>query len=291
VHTYKVRWNEGQVNLSSVAGRLLIPFTLPVYAQRYHGAPTASADLICRRGRWWLHVVVALPAVPVPETGAAIGVDLGICRPAVTSDNRFLGQRHWREVDRRAFRLRRALQSNGSESAKRHLRRLAGRTLRFRRDCDHVLSKRVLTGVAPGTTVVVENLTNLRARVKARRGDARRRLHSWSFAQLRGFLTYKAEDQGCRVVGVDPRHTSQRCNRCGDISRGNRPQPALFACRACSHRANADANAARNIRDRYLVGWGKLPDRRAAVKRPIVGGVGASQQLSPTSRRSLGDGS
>ena len=49
-----------------------------------------------------------------------------------------------------------------------------------------------ITAVAPGTTIVIENLTNIRKRVKAQRGEAKRRLHVWSFAQLKGFIEYKA---------------------------------------------------------------------------------------------------
>jgi putative transposase len=183
-----------------------------------------------------------------------------VTRPAVTSDGRLHGKKRWREVSKRRFRLKRKLQSNGSKSAKKHLRRLAGREQRFRRDCDHVLSKSILTGIAAGTTVVVENLTNIRARVKATRGEAKRRLHSWSFAQLRSFLDYKAEAIGARVVGVDPRHTSQRCAACGHVCRGNRPSQSRFVCRSCGHRANADRNAALNIRDKHLVGWSSPSD-------------------------------
>jgi IS605 OrfB family transposase len=259
LHTYRLDWEARAVRLSTTRGRIRLPFYLPPYALYALGAATATADLVCKKGRFYLHVVITLPDVPAHDTGAALGVDLGVTRPAVTSKGKFLGKKQWREVVKRRLRLRRALQANGSKSAKRHLRCLAGREKRFRRDCDHVLSKQIVSSVDPGTVIVVENLTNIRRRVKARRGEAKRRLHSWSFAQLKGFLEYKAEAKGCRVVGVDPRHTSQRCNACGHIARGNRPEPAAFRCRECSHRANADLNAARNIRDRYLVGWASGP--------------------------------
>ncbi|MGH9208425.1 MAG: RNA-guided endonuclease InsQ/TnpB family protein, partial [Acidimicrobiales bacterium] len=245
--------------LSTTGGRMSIPFRLPAYAAYALAMPTATADLIVRRGKFHLHVVVTLPDPPFEETGAAMGVDLGVTRPAVTSAGTFLGKKHWREVVKRRLRLKRKLHANGSKSAKRHLRSLAGRDQRFRRDCDHVLSRRIVDSVKPGAVIVVENLTNIRRRMKARRGEAKRRLHSWSFAQLKGFIEYKAQAEGCQVVGVDPRHTSQRCNACGHIARGNRVSPASFCCRECSHRGNADLNAARNIRDRHLVGWASGP--------------------------------
>ncbi len=254
-NSFSVDWQKGLANLATTAGRQKIAFTVPAYALPLMGNRAATADLVYRQGRFTLHVVLKLDDIEFVDNGQALGVDLGVCRPAVTSDNRFHGKKCWREVSKRRFRLKRKLQSNGSKSAKKHLRRLAGREQRFRRDCDHVLSKSILYGITAGTTVVVENLTNIRQRVKATRRDAKRRLHSWSFLQLKTFLEYKAETVGCHVVGVDPRHTSQRCAACGYIYRGNRPSQSRFVCRSCNHRANADRNAALNIRDKHLVGW------------------------------------
>jgi len=259
LHTFKVYWESGVISMSTSHGRMKIPFKLPEYAKYAAGASTATADLISRKGKFFLHIVVKLPDVEFVSSGQAIGVDLGVTRPAVSSDNRFHGDRHQKEVVKRILRIRRALQTKGTKSAKRHLRSLAGREQRFRRDCDHVLSSSILKGIEPGTTIVVENLTNIRSRVKARRGEAKRRLHSWSFAQLKSFLEYKAEALGCQVVAVDPRHTSQRCNQCGFTYRGNRRSQSDFLCRKCGFHLNADLQASRNIRDKYLVGWSISP--------------------------------
>ena len=259
VHSFSVDWQTGYANLATVAGRQKVAFTVPAYALAMVGSRVATADLVYCKARFALHVVVRLDDAAFQDNGTALGVDLGVCRPAVTSDNRFHGKKRWRQVEHRRHHRRRKLQAKGTKAAKRRLRLLAGRSQRFRRDCDHVLSRSILAKVLPGTTLVIENLTNIRTRVKASRGEAKRRLHSWSFAQLASFLAYKAEAKGCRVAGVDPRHTSQRCHRCGSISRNNRRSQSLFLCRSCGHRDNADLNASKNIRDRYLVGWGKAP--------------------------------
>ena len=42
-------------------------------------------------------------------------------------------------------------------------------------------------------------------------------------------------------------YTSQRCNKCGHIEKGNRKEQDKFECLACGHRDNADINAALNI--------------------------------------------
>jgi len=109
LHTYRVNWDARVVNLSTTAGRVSVPFHVPVSAEKWAGHPTATADLIAKRGQWSLHVVVTVPAPAVQPTDAVIGVDVGVTRAAVTSDNRFHGERRWRELEARDFRLRRKL--------------------------------------------------------------------------------------------------------------------------------------------------------------------------------------
>src|SRR5262249_49623122 len=154
---------DGRASLASVSGRQVSPFATNPHATGLLAVAigTDSADLILKDGKLWLHVVLTLPDVPFSDSGIAVGVDLGLKHPAVTSEACFLGPKRWREIDRRSFRLRRSLQAKGTRSAKRHLRRLRRKVNRFRRDCDHVLAKRIVQSASPGTTIVVENLTDI----------------------------------------------------------------------------------------------------------------------------------
>jgi putative transposase len=263
LHTYKLNWDTYQVNLASTQGRLFVPFTVPAYSAKYQGYPVATADLCYRNGKFWLHVVVSVPQPHITTTDEVIGVDLGLNHPAVASNRQFLGSPLWKEVDRRYFRLKRKLQSKGTKSAKRHLKKLAGKTLRFHRDCDHVLSKRIVQQATPGSTIVLENLSNIRETSKMGRGKQhknvknKRRLHSWTFAQLYAFIAYKGQERSIRVERIDPRHTSQTCSRCGYQHRSNRRSQSLFLCRKCGYCLNADLNASLNIRSKYLASYGK----------------------------------
>ena len=52
-------------------------------------------------------------------------------------------------------------------------------------------------------------------------------------------------------VSITPAsYTSQSCNICGYIDKGNRPNQHTFRCKNCGHTDNADFNASKNIRDR-----------------------------------------
>jgi putative transposase len=259
VHTYTLDWAQQTVRLSTSAGKMTIGFRIPHFSEKYVGHPIATADLCFRQGRWWLHVVVDVPEPALQKNETIVGVDLGLNRPAVTSQRHFLGDKHWKERDRRFFRLKRNLQSNGSKSAKRHLKKMGQQQARFHRDCDHVLSKRIVHSVPAGATIVFENLTNIRETSTIGRGKGgrnvwtRRKLHSWTFAQLFAFVDYKAQELGVHVERVDPRHTSQTCSRCGYQARTNRRSLSLFHCRSCGYELNADLNAAYTIRDKFCL--------------------------------------
>jgi len=282
LHTYTLNWEQYTVRLSTVAGKQRVPFTVPSYSAKYSGGTVCTADLCYRKGKWWLHVVVQVPEPAIPPTGTVIGVDLGLNRPAVTSTRQFLGNRHWKEIDRRSFRLKRKLQSNGSKSANRHLKKLSRQQARFHRDCDHVLSKRIVQHATPGSTIVLENLKHIRETSKMGRGKKnknvhnKRKLHSWTFAQLYDFIAYKGQEHGMAVVKIDPRHTSQTCSRCGYQHRANRRSQSLFLCRKCGYCLNADLNASINIREKHLASL-------ASVGTSFAGGLPSCSLSSQTS--------
>ncbi|MCA0354514.1 MAG: transposase [Chloroflexi bacterium] len=271
VHTFRINWESQTVRLSLVAGRQTIRFRVPAYATKYVGYSVDTADLLERDGRWFLHVVVTVPAPTIAPSETVVGVDLGLSHPAVTSTRHFLGKKRWKAREGRLFKLKRALQKRNTKSAKRHLKTLRRKQARFRRDCDHVVSKQIVQSVEAGSTIVVENLTNIRKRMKGKRHTAiKRRLHSWSFAQLLAFIVYKAQERGGTVVAVDPRHTSQTCSCCGHQARNNRRSRAAFRCQMCSYELHADLNAAYNIVAKYHAQGGISRLSGLPVNQPIV---------------------
>src|SRR5690606_35674498 len=144
-------------------------------------------------------------------------------------------------------------QSKGTKSAKRKLRRVSGREARFRTDTNHRISK-YLVEKAKGTgcAIALEDLSGINQRTVVRKPQRAERL-SWAFYQLRSFITYKAALAGVPVILVDPRHTSQRCNKCGHTEKANRKNQAEFECKSCGHTDHADCNGAKNIRDKGLL--------------------------------------
>src|SRR5207244_7593010 len=128
------------------------------------------------------------------------------------------------------FRLRRKLQAKGTKSAKRHLKKVSGRLKRFQADCNHKVAKQIVSSCQPGDTLVLENLTDIRERTKGRRKQ-RRAMSNWSFAELQGFIAYKAAYKGISVEFVDARYSSQACSRCGYIDKRNSVYQSEFSCK------------------------------------------------------------
>jgi putative transposase len=277
--SYWVKWETMTASVATVAGRVQVGFTVPEYAHDSIGGKVCSADLCYRKGKFTLHIVVSIPEPNVEPSKEVIGVDLGLNRPAVLSNRHFLGERRWKEQERRIFRIRRKLQTKGTKSAKRHLKKLSGKRFRQRKDHDHILSKRIVQNTPQGSTIVFENLKNIRETSKIGRGkqnknvDNKRRMHSWSFAQLYSFTEYKAAARGIVVTKIDPRHTSQTCSRCGYQHRHNRRSQSLFKCRQCGYTCNADLNASKNIRDKHFAYLASIDTSLLAgcsVNQPIV---------------------
>lgn len=69
---------------------------------------------------------VDLPTVPMKTIESFVGVDRGITRVAVLSNNLFVESKHINAVKWHYQQLRRSLQSKGTRRAKRKLKALSG---------------------------------------------------------------------------------------------------------------------------------------------------------------------
>jgi IS605 OrfB family transposase len=249
------------VSLLTLSGRVLIPFLIGSYQAARMGAIKGQADLIYRKGTFYLAVTLDVPTPPLDELTDTLGVDLGIVNLATDSEGETFSGEAVERNRKRHHALRQRLQKRGSRSAKRHLKKLSGKEARFKRDTNHVISKRIVQKAkAHGQGIAIEELRHIRQRTDSTvRRSQRSRHSSWSFGQLRSFLSYKAALAGVPLHLVDPRNTSRTCSECGYSAKENRKSQASFVCQQCGYTDNADRNAAKNI-------------SRAQVMEPTVAG-------------------
>ena len=214
-----------------------------------------ESDLVLRGGNWYLYATCEIPEPELLGPDGFLGVDLGIVNIATTSDGHRHAGKRLNRIRHRNRRLRSRLQKKDTKSAKRLLRKLSGREARFAADPNHRIAKQLVTEAQRTCRgIALEDLGGIRDRVRLRKPQ-RVTLHSWSFAQLGAFVSYKAALAGVPVVFVDPRYTSQGCSECGHVSRSNRPDQATFHCTSCGFAEHADVNAGRNIAQRGAAAW------------------------------------
>ena len=265
------------VSFTTQQGRLKFPLLWHKQALRYREWECQSGEFaLNRKGRWVLRLHFEAYPTAARPTGRVVGVDRGIKRPLVSSDNRFLGQKSWKEKERRLLALRSRLQQKGTKSAQRKLKKLSGRLRRFKVDCDRVIAKQLLTPFQPGDRVVLEELTRIKERV-GQKGQSRKKQRShlgrWSYRRVASAIEYTAATRGILIAYVDPRYTSQTCSGCGMVKKSNRKNQSLYVCHPCDLQLNADLNAARNIRIVWLKANGFESGR--PVNPPIVASVEA----------------
>ena len=265
--SYNIWFDRNELSLLTVGGRIKIPISVPEYFQQYIAWKRCSADLFIRKNRVFLNIVFSKEIADPEFTGKVVGIDRGIKKIAVTSENQFFGGGQIKKVSKRYEKIRKALQSRGSKSAKRHLRKISRKENRFRANVNHVITKQIVESLTQGTVIALEDLTGIRQSTRLRKKQ-RKDLNKWNFFQFEQYLTYKAEARGMKVEYVDARCTSQKCSACGYISRFNRQSQTAFKCKHCGFSLNADLNASRNIRQNYLDATcypGRVP-----VNEPIV---------------------
>lgn len=241
-------WTKDGPCLWTTSGRVTIPFVCGERQRDMLSHKGTAAKLLKRNGEFFLAVYCDVPSAAEQPPSDVLGVDLGVVNIAADSDgNLHVGDRvNAARLKHRLLRGR--LQTKGTKSAKRKLRRLSGKESRFARDVNHVISRRVVDlAERTGRAIAVEDLTGIRDRIRARR-QQRAVLHSWAFGQLRGFLAYKAGLAGVVFLTVDPRNTSRTCPACGHCEKANRRSQSEFRCRQCGFSAHADIVGAGNIR-------------------------------------------
>jgi len=235
------------VSLLTLDGRQLVPLIYGAYQRARFDRLKGQCDLVLRDGQFYLYASITLPDdAPIAPT-AFLGVDLGIVNLATDSDGTAHTGVAVEHVRRKHAKQRRALQRRHTRGAKKKLKRIAKKESRFRRHENHRISKQIVrTAKDTARGIGVEDLTHIRTRTTVRRKQ-RSRQSGWAFAQLRGFVEYKAQLVGVPVVAVDARNTSRTCSRCGDSDKANRKSRADFCCLHCAYSIAADVNAACNI--------------------------------------------
>ena len=237
--------------ISSNSRRVRITHDIPQwFVDRYqvNTNNVQAGQLYYKNSEFWLCLVYKVDPSKFVKGRDIIGVDRGLYNFCSLSDETIISSKTVIAVKRRYQYNRKKLQQKGTRSAKRKLKALSGREKRFMLDFNHVVSKSMANNQNV-STYVLEDLKGIRAKRKGKKLNSW--LSNWSFFQFQSLLEYKCSFNGIKVVYIDPRYTSQKCNQCGVVEKTNRNK-SRYVC-PCGYSNHSDLNAALNIRDNYVL--------------------------------------
>lgn len=236
-----------KISILTLEGRECITIKYGEYRPLDMNRVRGQADLIYHNNTFYLMVVVDVPESDPIDPEGVIGIDMGIINIATTSDGEVFSGKKCTEVRRHYSALKAKLQSVGTHSAKKHLKKISGKERRFKKDTNHCISKAIVqTAKDTHRAIAIEDLTGIRTNSTVNK-VVRMAIGKWAFDELGFFLKYKATLKGIPVFEVNPKNTSRECSICGHIDKNNRKTQAEFQCQKCGHSENADINASKNI--------------------------------------------
>ena len=97
------------------------------------------------------------------------------------------------------------------------------------------------------STVIAKNyrtvyLEDLNIKNMSKNKNLSKHILDCGWGMFRVMLEYKTN-----VFAVNPKYTSQTCNKCGKKDARNRISQSEFMCQCCGNICNADINASKNI--------------------------------------------
>ena len=223
----------------------------------------------------WLSVTFNIPSKPVVDE-TYLGVDLGIRRIFTTSDGLSYRGNELNALKRKIRYNRRKLQSKGTKSAKRKLKKLSHKERNVNKNYTHLICNKILD--TDKSVIILEDLTGIKQKTSKTKEGFKKTKHNNRIAQvplymIKEILTYKATHMGKRVESVSPSYTSQI-----DCMTGKRDGQRK-GCRYYSSSGlvyDADWNAAINIRNRK---------HSTSFNPPIDGRLNLVDRLLSTSQK------
>ena len=242
------RMRDGQLRLAKTKTPLRYTWTWP----DIDPATLDPTSVIVARdpaGRWFVTIHVDQPdPAPLPATGQAAGMDVGLTDFAVLSTGEKISHpKNWERHQRRLKRYQRRLarcRKGSTNRAKARLKvaRVHAQIADARRDFLHKASTSLIRRF---DVIAMEDL-GISGMVRNRR--LARAISCTGWGEHRRMLEYKAERYGRTIVTVDRWYPSSKtCSVCGHLLASLGLGTRYWTCPVCGSRHDRDINAAKNI--------------------------------------------
>ena len=198
------------------------------------------------------------PEKEYTDNGIYQAFDLGVTKhTAVNSKGKFVeftnqrSDRYWagsiKQMHSRRDHCRRG--SRRWNYYNKILNNLQSKSANQMKDAQHKLTKKIISNTKANTIIVGDLSVKKMAKTKMK-GLNRSLQNTGSISRFIGFLTYKAELVGKRIIEINERNTTKTCCQCG-----KKKDMALFVrvyeC-DCGNVIDRDKNSAVNIMSRFL---------------------------------------
>ncbi len=186
-----------------------------------------------------------------------VGIDMGLKSIITTSDGIQIDPpRSLEKSDKKLSKAQRNLSMKKKGSGKRRkaktrVAKIHRKIERQRNDFAHKLSKYL---VENHDLIVFESL-NINGMVKNH--HLAKSIIDAGWNHIIQYTTYKAESAGKVVILVNPRNTSRKCSKCGNIKHDLKLSDRTYHCNTCGLTIDRDLNAAINIRNMGLIKIGR----------------------------------
>jgi putative transposase len=238
------RWKNGQLFLAKMTEPLDLRLSRPVP----EGEPTTITISRDPLGRWYVSMLFDDEIEPLLDTGAVVGIDLGLKSLLVTSDGesidhpQFLRKKEKRLARYQRIMARRVKGSTRRLKTKRRVAKTHAAIADSRRNFLHEESTKI---VRRYDVIAVEDLS-VKNMVKNRRLS--KSISDSGWGEFRSMLAYKAEWYGKKFVVVDRFYPSSKtCSDCGHLLKELSLGTRRWACPSCGTLHDRDINAAKNI--------------------------------------------
>jgi IS605 OrfB family transposase len=221
-----------------------------------------------KNGEVWICLTFDIPEI-LSQNKLAVGVDVGICNLAATSEGNLYQDKQFNGRKRKLRFNKRKLQSKSktSKSARRKLKKLKRKERNINQNFSHHLANKIISDTK-ADTIVLENLKSIK--VKKHKYQNKNRISQIPMFELRRIITYKALLHNKQVITVSPAYTSQIDHRTGKLD-GKRIGGRYIG--KDGQILHADCNAACNIalRSKLPCSISNYYAWQAKVNSPIVG--------------------